>query len=342
MNIGNPQAVGQGHLTYNREVLAGLLNPGLAQSEALSQDARNRIEAIATNTSSPMGAYTSNSKGHTYLRAQIGQFIEERDGPAVKTDVDNIYLTNGASEGVRVAFKLLIRGAKDGVLVPIPQYPLYSAQIALDGGTMVPYYLDEDKCWGIDVDVIEKSIRSARDLGVTLRSMVVINPGNPTGNVLSRQDIEKIIKIAFENQMVIIADEVYQNNIYTEEAPFISIRKVLAEMGEPYCNSVELMSLHSVSKGYMGECGLRGGYMELHNFDEYALSMFYKLKSIELCSNTIGQAAASLMVDPPKKGRESEACVDQYWREYNEIENGLKERALMLTETFNDMENTNC
>lgn len=91
---------------------------------------------------------------------------------------------------------------------------------------------------------------------------------------------------------MIIADEVYQANIYTEEKPFISFRKVLAELGDPYRDNVELISLHSVSKGLMGECGLRGGYFEAHNFDIFANDMIYKLKSIELCSNTIGQVAA--------------------------------------------------
>ena len=69
------------------------------------------------------------------------------------------------------------------------------------------------------------------------------------------------------------------------------------------------MSLHSVSKGLLGECGLRGGYFEAHNMDMYAADMLYKLKSIELCSNTVGQVATYLMVDPPKEGEQSSECV---------------------------------
>lgn len=118
--------------------------------------------------------------------------------------------------------------------------------------------------------------------------MVVINPGNPTGNVLSREDIEDIIKICYEHEIVLIADEVYQSNIYKNDRPFISMRKVLAEMGEPFRDNVELISLHSVSKGLQGECGLRGGYVEIHNFDKFANDMMYKLKSLELCANTVG------------------------------------------------------
>lgn len=74
-----------------------------------------------------MGAYTGNSKGFDFVRESIARFIEERDGPAVKASADHIYLTNGASEGVRQAFSILLRDQLDGVMVPIPQYPLYSA-----------------------------------------------------------------------------------------------------------------------------------------------------------------------------------------------------------------------
>ena len=70
--------------------------------------------------------------------------------------------------------------------------------------------------------------------------------------------------------------------------PFISFRQVLAEMGDPYRDSVELLSMHSVSKGLQGECGFRGGYFEAHNLDVYADEILYKLKSIELCANTVG------------------------------------------------------
>lgn len=158
-------------------------------------------------------------------------------------------MCNGASEAVRTAFRLLIRDKKDGIMVPIPQYPLYSALLTLDGGTMVKYYLDEEKGWGVDPEEIVQRIKNAKDLGINLRGMVIINPGNPTGNVLRRNDIEEIIKICHDNNLVIIADEVYQSNIYKEDVPFISFRKVLAEMGDPFKDNVELISLHSVSKG---------------------------------------------------------------------------------------------
>lgn len=138
--------------------------------------------------------------------------------------------------------------------------------------------------------------------------------------------------------MVILADEVYQNNTYTD-VPFISFRKVMAELGEPYSNNVELISMHSTSKGLQGECGLRGGYMETVNLDGFIEEMLYKLKSIELCSNTVGQLATHVMVTPPKAGVESSECVELYEKQRNEIYDGLRERASILTKTFNTMDN---
>jgi aspartate/methionine/tyrosine aminotransferase len=118
-------------------------------------------------------------------------------------------MTNGASEGVRTFLSMLIRDETDGIMIPIPQYPLYSALVTLNGGTLIPYYLDESKNWALDFDNINSQIKKALADGLNLRAIVVINPGNPTGQVLNQEDIEKIIKICYENSILIIADEVY-------------------------------------------------------------------------------------------------------------------------------------
>lgn len=99
-----------------------------------------------------MGAY-SNSQGIQSVREEVAEFITERDGyPA---SADQIFLTNGASEGVRFIMQLLVRnpsqGFKDGLLVPIPQYPLYSAMTTLLDGNLCPYYLDESAGWSLTV-----------------------------------------------------------------------------------------------------------------------------------------------------------------------------------------------
>lgn len=214
--------------------------------------------------------------------------------------------------------------------------------ITLNGGRQINYYLDESKNWGLDANDVREKILSARKEGVNIRCMVIINPGNPTGQVLSKEDIEEIIHICYENNILIIADEVYQNNVYKRGVQFHSFRKILALQPAHIRDNVELMSLNSISKGLLGECGLRGGYLETQNIDEQVSNELYKLKSIELCSNTVGQVATLLSIDPPTRGVESDATVDKYESEKNQIFNGLKDRAELLTKTFNEMKNVSC
>ena len=109
------------------------------------------------------------------------------------------------------------------------------------------------------------------------------------------------MKFCYEHKIVLIADEVYQENIYVTDKKWLSFKRVMMEMGAPY-NSLELVSLHSTSKGITGEyisyiyiyipiyrCGFRGGYMELNNFDLYIQGQVYKVRSFGLCSNVMGQ-----------------------------------------------------
>ena len=107
-------------------------------------------------------------------------------------------------------------------------------------------------------------------------------------------------------------------------------------------DNVELVSLNSVSKGLLGECGFRGGYMEVADLDPYCSEQIYKLKSIDLCSNTLGQLTALLLVDPPTRGIESDSTVDKFEKEKNDIFDGLKTRATLLSKTFNEMEKVTC
>ena len=99
-------------------MLAGLIYEPLLKTNAISHDAKTRIEEFKRNIESPSGAYTVNSKGWSHVRNKVAEFISNRDG--VKADADKIYLTNGASEGVRTSFTALIRNSHDGILVPIP------------------------------------------------------------------------------------------------------------------------------------------------------------------------------------------------------------------------------
>ena len=283
-----------------------------------------------------VGAYTD-SRGAAGVRKEVADFIAKRDG--YPSNPDNIFLTDGASVSVRYVLNAAIRNEKDAILVPIPQYPLYSASIQLYGGTLLPYDLKEKAGWGMDIEAIRTSIHAARAEGTNVRALVFINPGNPTGQVLTADNLKELVKLAHEEGLVLLADEVYQPNIYTDEKPFVSAKKVLGELGEPYASSVELASFHTVSKGVLGECGLRGGYVEFTNFHPGTIDEMYKVASVNLSPNTVGQVTMSLMVNPPQPGDES---YEQYNHEMTEGLESLKRRAHVVTNSFNALEGVTC
>lgn len=218
-------------------------------------------------------------------------------------------------------------------MVPIPQYPLYSATISEYGMTKVDYYLEEETGWSLKKAELQRSFDEAKKT-CTPRALVVINPGNPTGQVLTRDNIVEIIKFAHENQVLILADEVYQDNVYDKNSKFWSFKKVAYEMGEPY-RSQEMVSFLSTSKGYLGECGIRGGYMEVLNLDPKVKAMLTKSITAALCSTTAGQVAVSALVNPPQPG---EPSYDLYKKERDGILAALKERAELVHKTLSSFE----
>ena len=225
-------------------------------------------------------------KGLNYVRDNVAKFITKRDN--CKTEKENIFLSNGASGGIKLALQTLLSEPNDTILAPIPQYPLYSACIQLLGSTLAGYELNEDDKWSVDIKNLSQVYKNYFDLGHRIKAMVVINPGNPTGNILSEKNIEDIIKFCYENNLVILADEVYQNNIYSQDKQFHSFKKVMNNLPYPY-NKTILFSFNSVSKGFLGECGLRGGYTDMHNVPDNIKEAVLKLKSLEMCPNIIGQ-----------------------------------------------------
>ena len=210
------------------------MNPSLLDDPRVNSifpsDVVTRAQEYLRNVKGGLGAYTD-SRGSMYVRQEIADFITRRDG--VPASADKIFVSNGASECVRMFLNCIIRGPKDGIMVPIPQYPLYSASIALYGGTMVGYYLDEETTWSLNVNELQRSLNTARAQGITVRAMVFINPGNPTGQCLSEENIRDLIRFCHDNHIVLSADEVYQANIYTEKL-FVSARATLSKMPEPY------------------------------------------------------------------------------------------------------------
>lgn len=342
-NIGNPQQLDQKPITFFRQVLSLVENPLLLEKPEVLQsafgyqaDVVERAKALLQDVHS-VGAY-SHSQGAPIIRDSVARFIAERDGfPANPAD---IFCSGGASSGVSTLLNVICNGPQAGVLVPIPQYPLYTATLSLLNAQCVPYNLEEEKAWGTDVSAIRTSLAQAKSTGVDVRAIVVINPGNPTGASLSANDVKNVLDLAAEEDLVVIADEVYQTNVF--EGEFTSFKKRLRQLQQEQpgrYDGVQLASLHSISKGMVGECGQRGGYFELVGFNPEVAAQIYKFVSIMLCPPVAGQCLLEMMVNPPKKG---EPSYELYNREFSSIRDGLHKRALALYEAFKQMDGVEC
>ncbi|NXK43471.1 ALAT2 aminotransferase, partial [Piprites chloris] len=338
-NIGDAHAMGQTPITFLRQVTALCLCPELMANSAIPSDAKDRARRLLGGCGGQsVGSYSA-SPGVELVREDVARYIERRDGVPAKAQ--DIFLSTGASDAIMNMLKLLVAGSgqsRTGVLIPIPQYPLYSAALAELEAVQVNYYLNEDRGWALDVAELRRALAEGRK-HCCPRALCIINPGNPTGQVQSRECIEEVIKFAYEENLFLLADEVYQDNVYAKGSTFHSFKKVLMQMGPPYSQSVELASFHSISKGYMGECGLRGGYMEVVNLDPAVKEQLSKLVSVRLCPPVLGQVVLDVVVDPPQPGDPS---YERFHAEKTAVLGALAHKAQLTEEIFNKTPGIHC
>lgn len=259
----------------------------------------------------------------------------ERDG--YPSDAQHIFLTAGASSGVSLLISMLIaQPKKSGILIPIPQYPLYTATLAQYSGVPLPYLLDESSGWSTAPPEVEAAVQKAISDGVEPKALVVINPGNPTGSLLTYETQAELVRLCEKYSIVLLADEVYQANLHrADEHPFVSFKKVVRDLQSP----VALISFHSTSKGVTGECGRRGGYFECTNIPDEIMGLIYKMASVGLCPPVSGQIGVDCMVRPPKPGSES---YDLWKKETDEIHKALAERTKIMASRLNKLPGVSC
>jgi aspartate/methionine/tyrosine aminotransferase len=332
-NIGNPQSLGQRPLTWIRQALALAEYPALAEQAPFPADVVEVAREVLRGARHGLGVYTE-SKGFRFVREAVARFIAGRDG--IAADPEDIYLTDGASKAAQAVLNLLISGPTDGILIPIPQYPLYSATITLYGGAQVPYLLDEASDWKLTRTELERATAEARRRGITPRAIVVINPGNPTGAVLGAAEVEMVLDFARANDLAVLADEVYQENVYRPGDRFHSFAGVREKKG---LRDVSLFSFHSTSKGLLGECGHRGGWVECRGVDADVLQEVVKLQSVSLCANSAGQVVTYLLVRGPEAGGPSHP---RWAAERKEIFDSLALRARVLEQGLNAVPGIHC
>jgi alanine-synthesizing transaminase len=223
----------------------------------------------------PNAAAYSDSKGIFVARKAVMQYTQEQGIKGVA--LDDIYLGNGASELIVMATNGLLNDG-DEMLLPAPDYPLWTAAVSLSGGTPVHYMCDENNGWMPDLADIRAKI-TARTKGI-----VVINPNNPTGALYSDELLKGIIEIARQHNLVIMADEVYDKVLYDGAK-----HTAMASLAD----DVLTLTFNSLSKSYRS-CGYRAGWMVVSGNKKSAkdyIEGLNMLSSMRLCANVPGQWA---------------------------------------------------
>ncbi|HEY0665045.1 MAG TPA: pyridoxal phosphate-dependent aminotransferase [Gallionella sp.] len=223
----------------------------------------------------PNSSGYSDSKGMFAARKAIMHYTQSKNIKGV--GLDDIYIGNGASELIVMSMQGLLNTG-DEVLVPAPDYPLWTAAVTLAGGTPRHYICDEANEWMPDLADMRSKITSHT------RAIVVINPNNPTGALYSDEMLKEIIQIAREHQLIIFADEIYDKMLY-DGATHTSMASL--------ADDVLFVTMNGLSKNYRA-CGYRVGWMVLSGEKKHAhdyINGLTILASMRLCSNVPGQFA---------------------------------------------------
>ena len=231
------------------------------------------VQDMIRNLSGAAG-YTD-SKGLFAPRKAVVHYCQEKHIQGVT--VDDVYLGNGASELIVMALNALLN-EDDEVLLPAPDYPLYTAAVALSGGRPVHYVCDEQSDWYPDIADIRAKITPRT------KAIVVINPNNPTGALYPDSLLREIVQVAREHNLIVMADEIYDKTLYDGNT-----HTSIASLAD----DVLFITFNGLSKNYRS-CGYRAGWMVVSGEKRHAkdyIEGLNMLASMRLCANTPGQLA---------------------------------------------------
>ncbi|MBK6886578.1 MAG: pyridoxal phosphate-dependent aminotransferase [Tetrasphaera sp.] len=224
----------------------------------------------------PQAQGYSDSRGIYSARTAVTNFYQSEGMRDV--DVDDVYIGNGVSEMITMVLQALVDNG-DEILVPAPDYPLWTGSVSLAGGTPVHYLCDEDNGWMPDLEDIESRITPAT------KALVIINPNNPTGAVYSKQMVADLVDIARRHQLVVMADEIYEKILYDDA---VHHHAALAAGDDVVC-----LTFSGLSKAYR-VAGFRSGWVVVTGPRERAadfLEGLTLLANMRMCANVPAQHA---------------------------------------------------
>ena len=245
-------------------------NPAPFGFEAPDVIMRDMIQAL------PQAQGYSDSKGILSARRAVVTRYELVDG-FPRFDVDSVFLGNGVSELITMTLQALLDNG-DQVLIPAPDYPLWTASTSLAGGTPVHYLCDETNGWQPDIADLESKITPRT------KAMVVINPNNPTGAVYSREVLQQMADLARKHQLLLLADEIYDKILF-DDSTHVSLATVAPDL---LC-----LTFNGLSKAYR-VAGYRSGWLVVTGPTEHATSFIEGislLANMRLCPNVPAQHA---------------------------------------------------
>lgn len=213
------------------------------------------------------------SKGLFSARKAIMQYCQLKGFPDV--DVNDIYIGNGVSELIPMALQALLEN-DDEVLVPMPDYPLWTACVSLSGGKAVHYICDESANWYPDLDDIRSKITSRT------KALVIINPNNPTGALYPREVLEELVEIARQNHLILMTDEIY-DRLVMDGGEHVAVASLAPDV---FC-----VTMNGLSKSHR-IAGFRVGWMVLSgpkNHVKGYIEGINMLSNMRLCSNVLAQ-----------------------------------------------------
>ena len=223
----------------------------------------------------PDAAGYTDSKGLFAPRKAVVHYTQEKG--VLGVTVDDVYLGNGASELIQMAISALVNDG-DEILIPAPDFPLYTAVVGLSGGRPVHYICDEQAGWLPDIEDMRSKITPRT------RAIMVCNPNNPTGALYPDALLLQIIELARQHQLVVFADEIYDKTLYDGNT-----HTSMASLAE----DVLFITFNGLSKNYRA-CGYRAGWMVVSGEKRHArdyIEGLNMLASLRLCANTPGQLA---------------------------------------------------
>lgn len=223
----------------------------------------------------------SESKGTDEAREAILEYCKKKNIPNLT--IDDIYTGNGVSELISITMQALIDNG-DEILIPAPDYPLWTGAVTMMGGKAVHYLCDEESNWYPDLDDIRKKVTS-KTVG-----LVIINPNNPTGALYPKEIIEGMIQIARENDLILFSDEIYDRLVY-DDLEHISTASLAPDLFT--------VTFNGLSKSHM-ICGYRAGWISLGG-DKSKVQDYIEginlLTNMRLCSNMPGQSVIKAAMD---------------------------------------------